>query len=431
MRANHPANLSHHALTVERHVWRGATCLELSGAIDKRFDGTRLIAHLPATTLVLRLGGVESITEPGVERWVELMRMASQRCDTILLYECSPALLRWANASADFTGASRIASFYAPYRCRSCDASSRVLIDVARDWDAIEAANAPPRPCAACGEMETLDDDPNEYFAAVIRQGPVPVHPAAAAMLARSRRGLYVDKTVRGQVTHLQLGGVLDAFFPREKLSHGLEGTVVIDLSCLRRVHATGAIAWRRFLDTVATTSEEIYLMGVPPELVQELTCAHEMEKRVLIVTLSLPYVCSSCATLARYILDIRQRPPSQSELPAARCHTCQAPVRAAVCESFGSRLALLPQPKIPARVRRLLRAPGRFSRMTSKASSGGHRRLARAPLLTPQPAPSPVAAYRALSWSMSGLAQPVVLGALAAALLTAAFLWLTKGVWP
>ncbi|MCG8424873.1 MAG: hypothetical protein MJE77_43870 [Proteobacteria bacterium] len=345
-------------LTVEKQVRRDVTLLTLSGTIDCDFDGKKLAAVIRTSRLAIHLAGVRLITSFGIREWIDFMTAAARRAEDILLLDCSPKIIQQANMVANFVGSGRIVSFYAPYRCATCGTDSRVHMHLRRDWDVVIRRVPPDRVCVNCGQNETFDDDPDTYFAYMCSQGPVALDSELAIHFKRPPRGLRVAKTVQGRSTYLRLGGVLDAFFPCDKLIDGLEGMVLVDLDLLQRVDEAGAAAWRRFLSTIAPTVEAVYLFGVPPELTEELACWDSPGARPQLATMALTYLCPRCAIVTRRTIDFVRHYDelTRGMLPTKQCSDCWGTVYPTIPDEFVAHLASIPRPDVPPRVSKFFR---------------------------------------------------------------------------
>ena len=97
------------------------------------------VSSVQAAWLILDLGGVKKISSFGIREWVDFMATAAKQCGQIILIEAAPKVVDQLNMVANFAASGRVFSFYAPCRCDYCDSEQRVLLEVAKDYEAIKA----------------------------------------------------------------------------------------------------------------------------------------------------------------------------------------------------------------------------------------------------------------------------------------------------
>ncbi|WP_428267838.1 hypothetical protein [Haliangium sp.] len=139
------------------------TFVKLSGVIDEDNELTDLTEKIPAGTAVIDLGEVERINSCGVRDWVNWLSQIEAHGASVVLVECSPAIVAQINLVNNFTGAGIVKSFYVPYFCPECD-EEKVLL--------VESADMGPPPheppvcrCDECDLVMDFDDMPDSYFA--------------------------------------------------------------------------------------------------------------------------------------------------------------------------------------------------------------------------------------------------------------------------
>ncbi|MEM9492453.1 MAG: hypothetical protein AAGC55_25120, partial [Myxococcota bacterium] len=340
-------------LTIDKFVEGDVVCLRMAGWIDEDFDGKKLAQTLNARVLVLHLAEIRRISSFGIREWVDFITGASRTAKDIILVECAPKVIDQMNMVGNFIGPGRVFSFYAPYRCDYCDTENRVLMQVDRDWEAIRSMKVPERPCPSCGDVEYFDEDPVTYFSVIAGQGQFELSPDIAALLSSkldhpvssSAQRLRVDKVIEGRFTYLKISGDLDSSFPRVKLAEGLEGTIVVDLTSMGRIEPAGAAEWRSFIQLITPVAEAIFLLGVSTAFLEKLTSRADLGPRGQVVTLTLPYTCSTCATTTSRPVDVAQHydvlkfatPPEET------CSDCKAVTYCSAADGTLSHLPSLP----------------------------------------------------------------------------------------
>lgn len=146
-----------------RQMCRG-TALGLIGAIDEAAALTQLSEF--ASPLLFDLGAVTKITSAGVQRWIDMM--ADLADVPVTLDHCPVIIVQQMNMIANFRQHAAIRSFFAPYRCETCDRDEDVLLSL----DGLERplTTPPTVPCYQCNHPMAFDDLPSEYFSGLVPQ---------------------------------------------------------------------------------------------------------------------------------------------------------------------------------------------------------------------------------------------------------------------
>ena len=114
-------------LLIERLTDGDVTCLRLAGTIDEQFDAPGLALTITSKYVLLDLGGVDRISSFGIRQWVDFIAAIGPRLAGIYYVECSPKVVDQFNMVANFGGPGYSVSFYAPYRCDTCEQERRLL----------------------------------------------------------------------------------------------------------------------------------------------------------------------------------------------------------------------------------------------------------------------------------------------------------------
>jgi hypothetical protein len=342
-------------LVIEKFADGTVACLKFVGMIDEGFEGKKLGMTAAADTLVLDLGGVKKISSFGIREWIDFVSTAAKVCRSIILIECTPKVVDQLNMVANFAGGGRVFSFYAPFRCDYCDSEQRVLLQIDRDFDAIKAMKLAERPCGSCKESMYFDEDGATYFSYLIGQERFQLEPAVEAFLAGKlnyavsdlNRKLRVDKVIEGRTTYLRLNGDLDGTFPREKLAEGLEGTVIVDLGAIGKIEPIGAVEWRGFIGAVAPVAERVYLASAPPAFIEKLCTRDDLNPKVQVVTVLMPYTCASCGTTSAHNVDVAAHYDvlKFATAPELRCPQCKHAMQCHAGETVMTLLPTMPRP--------------------------------------------------------------------------------------
>ncbi len=144
------------------------TFIKLGGVIDEDNELAELTEKIQPGTAIIDLAEIERINSCGVRDWVNwLGRIESEA--SVVLVECSPAIVAQINLVNNFTGKGVVKSFYVPYFCPECDEEKVLLCEVR------EMGPAPHEPptcrCDECDLVMDFDDMPDSYFAFLTNTG--------------------------------------------------------------------------------------------------------------------------------------------------------------------------------------------------------------------------------------------------------------------
>lgn len=342
-------------LVIEKFADGAVACLKFVGTIDEAFEGKKLGMTAAADTLVLDLGGVKKISSFGIREWIDFVTTASKHARSIILIECTSKVVDQLNMVANFTGGGRVFSFYAPFRCDYCDTEHRVLLQLDRDHEAMKSLRLAERPCLSCKESMYFDEDGATFFSYLLAQERFQLEPALEAFLASKlnyavsdlNRKLRVDKVIEGRTTYLRLNGDLDGTFPRDKLAEGLEGTVIVDLGAIGKIEPAGAMEWRGFVGMVAAVAERLYLASAPPTFVEKLCTRDDLNPKVQLLTVLMPYTCASCGTTSAHNVDVGAHYDvlKFATAPELRCPQCRHAMQCHAGENVMTLLPTMPRP--------------------------------------------------------------------------------------
>jgi anti-anti-sigma regulatory factor/DNA-directed RNA polymerase subunit RPC12/RpoP len=391
---------------IEKFADGAVACLKFVGTIDEGFEGKKLGMTAGADTLVLDLGGVAKISSFGIREWVDFVTTAGKCTRSMILIECAPKVVDQLNMVANFAGSGRVFSFYVPFRCDYCDSEQRVLLQIDRDLEAIKAGKLAERPCLSCKESMYFDEDGATYFSYLIGQDRFQLEPVVEAFLASKlnyavsdlNRKLRVDKVIEGRTTYLRLNGDLDGSFPRDKLAEGLEGIVIVDLGAIGKIEPAGAMEWRGFIGAVAPIAERVYLAAAPPTFVEKLCTRDDLNPKVQLLTVLMPYTCASCGTTSAHDVDVGAHYDvlKFATAPELRCPQCKTAMQCHAGEAVMTLLPTMPRPtagpelvKSIAMLRERALASGGSGRKAIPGTGGSPpqpsgRAAARSPVMVP-----------------------------------------------
>lgn len=372
-------------LAVDKFIEGTITCLRFQGTIDEAFDGKRLAASLKCSTLIIDMAAVKKISSFGIREWTDFIKTVERSVQKLIAIECTPKVVDQINMVSQFLGTKgQVFSFYAPYRCDYCDIDRRVLFQVDRDQAAIRGLRPPEQLCETCSRPEYFDEEPGAFFSYVAAQQPFELSPEIVDFLssklryslAGGDRRLQVDKHIEGRNTYLKFVGNLDGSLPSSKIAEGLEGIIVVDLSGVGTVDLAGAAEWRNFITMTKVTVERMYLVGVPPVMLQRMTRPGDLGDHL--VSFTMPYSCTKCATTSSQLIEVADHYDilKFATPPEMKCQQCKSPTTCVAPEALLSRLRALPNVDIDSALKKFIkdmreRKPERAQPLKKAAASG------------------------------------------------------------
>lgn len=350
-------------LLIERRSEGPVTCLRLSGIIDEQFDGPGLSRTVAARFLILDLGGVERISSFGIRQWIDFVGAMSGRLAGLYFVECAPKIIDQFNMVANFGGPGHIVSFYAPYRCDSCDHDRRRLFRTDEETPLWRAGQAPSFPCQICGSPEYFDEDPATYFFYVAQQAKAPLPPEVASFLKSElsygqggQRKLKIEKRIDDRTTFVRLSGDMDSDLRAQKLAEGLEGEVVFDLGGVLSIDPVGAAQWRKLLQLLLQPAgvERIHIVAAPAVFLEKLGRPEDLTQKGQVLSVQVPYTCPRCRATTQRLVDftVHAAELRAGRVPRTQCGACGAPAACVASETWLQRLAGLPAPQVTEELR-------------------------------------------------------------------------------
>jgi hypothetical protein len=330
------------------------TLFRFVGIIDEAFEGRALAKGL-AGQLILSLDQIRRITSFGIRQWIDFIGRASEACSKIYFVDCAPRIVDQFNMVANFGGGGHILSFQAPFRCPECGNERLKLFQVDRDREMINALELVGDTCPNDGAKEVLDDDPETYLSYIGAQSPFVPDPNVVTFLAgrtsydvpQGLRKARIEKRVEDRYTILTIAGDIGQDLPTGKLSEGLEGDVVFDLSGVSRVTPEGRATWRNLLGAVAPTIERLLVLGLPLPLLEGLSRPEDLAEKGQALTVMLPHMCPACSVTSMLEVDVARHYDTLkfASPPALSCPDCGGPVSCAASEAALNGLTQLPMP--------------------------------------------------------------------------------------
>jgi serine/threonine protein kinase len=301
------------AVDVERFPGTGAGFFRLTGSITERF-GPELLGPLPPV-IVLDLGGVRSITSPGVRRWIQFLGGLPPGTQLYLL-RCTAAFIDQINLVLNFAGPAVVVSAIASYFCGRCLLEHEVEVDVLRHGDLLRSGHVPAESCPKCRAPLTFEDP--EYFRFVARVGAKGLDPAASRLLTSLgvrtgshtlRRPLEVSKLVDERVTVLKLSGDLDERCRPSRITTGLEGAVLLEVGEVE-LKPNGQECWNRLFDALSAQCTQVALVSVPGPIAELIEQGSLEIGKACLHSVKVPCYCAECDELSTITVALAGRTP-------------------------------------------------------------------------------------------------------------------------
>lgn len=133
----------------------------LKGSLDESADFSPLA--VAGNQLTLDFEGLEKINSFGIRNCVEML--AKMKGKEVVYVNCAVIFIEQINMVASLAAGVKIASFYVPFTCNSCDieTTKKVTMDAAKAPGFVKAINS-TFDCPQCSRKLELTDDEDMYF---------------------------------------------------------------------------------------------------------------------------------------------------------------------------------------------------------------------------------------------------------------------------
>jgi len=336
---------------MDRTVTGGVTLLTLHGVLDEGFDGKKLAESSHTKKVVMNLRDVRRFASWGMAEWMNFLR-ANPETDLYLI-ECSTYSVNQINLVTGLLGHGKLVSFYAPYRCASCDEEFESLILVPEDREAIRELADSEQPCPACGGSARMEKYPTQMCAAILERPAFDIDDEVVAFLrSKLKYNLLPDlsrfrafKKTEKDATYIRMSGSL-ARLQSSLLVQAVEGTTVLDLTGVTFAPHE-LVEWRTFVETALPKVNAMQLIDVPPGFLDRGVKSEDFQRKLKIRTFALAYHCPSCNTTTTGIVDVAPNLEQLADgaIPRGTCPTCHLELMASTTPD---ELAMMRQ--LPAR---------------------------------------------------------------------------------
>jgi ABC-type transporter Mla MlaB component len=134
--------------------------------------------------------------------------------------------------------------------------------------------------------------------------------------------------------TLVELVGDLDERTDLDLLRAQLKGTIVINLSEVRRINSAGTREWINFI-RVLSVAAQVTLTHCSPATVQQLNAIYNFRGAAKIRSVLVPYWCDACDLYEDKLCNVEGLHGAVPSLPPERCHKCGGPLE---CEELFER---------------------------------------------------------------------------------------------
>ena len=321
----------------------------MHGTLSDAFEGRKLADAVKTRKLLIVMEGVRRIASWGMAEWMEFLRILGDR--DIYLVECSTYAVSQLNLVTGLLAHAKLVSFYAAYRCSSCNAASNSLFLIPRDRDIIRELPGSEYQCSSCGGAARLEEYPAAFFETIANREGFDVDDEVLALLrSKFRYDLSPDLTrfravgaTTDEHVYMRMTGSL-ARLPSDKLVAATRPVTVVDLEGVI-FDPANIREWRAFVDAATPKVKALQLMSCPPGFLETAVSIPDLRGNVKIRTFALAYRCVRCDKPTAHFIDVAEHLEDLvvGRLPDGQCPTCKATLLAMVDADLLARLKVLP----------------------------------------------------------------------------------------
>lgn len=165
-----------------------------------------------------------------------------------------------------------------------------------------------------------------------------------------------VSRAQQGSGWRLELAGVIDERFDPVTVSHGVSGTVIIDLDGVQRITSFGVREWIRAIRSLDL--DYLGFVRARPGMVSQFNMIAGFGGPGELISLYAPFICNSCGDITEVLIDLRRQHDvaTSGSMPAVRCSKCGGATEFDdLPESYFAHAASVPAPQPPPEARQLI----------------------------------------------------------------------------
>jgi hypothetical protein len=284
-----------------------------------------------------------------MSEWMDFLRISAER--DLYLVECSTYAVSQINLVTGLLGQAKLLSFYASYRCASCNQELESLFVIPRDRETIRELPGSYQDCVSCGGRAKLEEYPAAFFETIADREAFDVDDEVFDFcrsklkydLAQDLTRFRAYRSVSGDYTYLRLSGSM-ALLPTDVLAASSGPTTVVDLKNVV-FDAEGAERWRSYVHAVHPTAKSLQLLDCPIGFLEYAVMPEDLHDNVKVRTFGLAYDCLRCESQTIQMIDVAD---NLEELvsgiaPSRTCAVCKSLLVAVLTHDQAVRLRSLP----------------------------------------------------------------------------------------
>ncbi|CAN5686861.1 hypothetical protein BH11MYX1_BH11MYX1_01310 [soil metagenome] len=333
----------------EKSTIGGITLVTMHGTLSDSFEGRKLAASIKSDKILVDMNEVRRLASWGMSEWMDFLRSTAE-CDLYLI-ECSTYAVSQLNLVTGLMGHAKLISFFAAYRCTSCNAEMQTRFLVPRDRELMDDIRASYQDCLTCGRRARIDEYPEAMFDSIRARPPFDIDDEVLEFLrSKFQYDLSPDLTrfrafrrAQKQYTYLRLTGNI-GFMPAEPLVRGATGVVLLDVGDAV-FDPRQLTAWRGFVQAALATATSLQLVGCPPGFLEAAVKVEDLRDKMKVRTFLVTLPCGTCSVVTDHLIDVAANLEHlvQGELPALNCPSCRSPVAYAPSEAEAVVMRALP----------------------------------------------------------------------------------------
>jgi hypothetical protein len=330
-----PSAVRDNTYSFERTTVGGIASIVLHGTLNELFEGRKLANAIRGKKIVINLYDVRRFASWGMSEWMDFLRLTGE-CD-LYLVECSTYALSQLNLVTGLLGHAKLVSFYASYRCTSCNEEMETRFIVPSSRATIPDIPNSYQECPKCAGRARLEEYPAAFFDTIATR---PAFDIDDEVLAYMRGQLNYDLSpdlkrfraygkVQGEHGYIRLTGNLATLAP-DVLARSAAPKTVLDVEGVV-FDRSQLSAWRTYLTTVAPKVKSLQLLGCPPGFLEAAIVVNDLRDKVKVRTFATMFHCGTCDTTSAFSIDVAMNLEelAMGVTPAGRCPSCRSTLTA------------------------------------------------------------------------------------------------------
>lgn len=347
--AKAPKPLPQDKFSVDKAVIGGITLLTMHGTLNDQFEGRKLADSVKTSKVLVDMRDIRRFASWGMSEWMDFLRITADF--DLYLVECSTYAVSQINLVTGLLGRAKLLSFYASYRCASCNQELESLFVIPRDRETIRALPGSYQDCVTCGGRARLEEYPAAFFETIADREPFDIDDEVLALcrskfkydLAQDLTRFRAYRGISGDYTYLRLSGSM-ATLPTDVLAASSGPTTVVDLKNVV-FDAEGAERWRAYMHAARPIAKSIQLLDCPIGFLEYAVMPEDLHDNVKVRTFGLAYDCLRCETQTIQMIDVAENLEElvSGTAPSRNCPTCKSLLVAVLTHDQSVRLRSLP----------------------------------------------------------------------------------------